>query len=70
MPVDWGFLGRFLELCIDLLITISSAALQLMSGSIFGDVLPNLKLQHVRDSKYGMFSSRTFPFLILQQLNV
>lgn len=47
---DWGFLGRFLELCIDLLIAISSAALQLMSGSIFGDVLPNLKLQHARDS--------------------
>ncbi|KAG1748132.1 SAC3/GANP/Nin1/mts3/eIF-3 p25 family-domain-containing protein [Suillus lakei] len=47
---DWGFLGRFLELCIELLDTISSAALQLMSGSIFGDVLPNLKLQHVRDS--------------------
>lgn len=47
---DWGFLGRFLESCIDLLITISSTALQLMSGSIFGDVLPNLKLQHARDS--------------------
>lgn len=47
---DWCFLGRFLELCIELLNTISSAALQLMGGSIFGDVLPNLKLQHARDS--------------------
>ncbi|KAG1782198.1 SAC3/GANP/Nin1/mts3/eIF-3 p25 family-domain-containing protein [Suillus placidus] len=47
---DWGFLGRFLELCIELLNTISSAALQLMGGSIFGDILPNLKLQHFRDS--------------------
>ncbi|KAG1824658.1 SAC3/GANP/Nin1/mts3/eIF-3 p25 family-domain-containing protein [Suillus subaureus] len=47
---DWGFLGRFLELCIELLNTISSTALQLMGGNIFGDVLPNLKLQHVRDS--------------------
>ncbi|KAG1858520.1 SAC3/GANP/Nin1/mts3/eIF-3 p25 family-domain-containing protein [Suillus subluteus] len=47
---DWSFLGRFLELCIELLNTISGAALQLMGGSIFGDVLPNLELQHVRDS--------------------
>ncbi|KAG1893364.1 SAC3/GANP/Nin1/mts3/eIF-3 p25 family-domain-containing protein [Suillus fuscotomentosus] len=49
---DWGFLGRFLELCIDVLITISSAALQLMGGNttIFENILPNLKLQHVRDS--------------------
>lgn len=47
---DWGFLGRFLELCIELLNNISGAALQLMNGSIFGDVLPNLKLQYARDS--------------------
>ncbi|KAG2155297.1 SAC3/GANP/Nin1/mts3/eIF-3 p25 family-domain-containing protein [Suillus bovinus] len=55
---DWGFLGRFLELCIDLLATISSAVLQLLSGSIsiFGDILPNLKLQHVRDSN-SMFDA-------------
>ncbi|KAG0696325.1 SAC3/GANP/Nin1/mts3/eIF-3 p25 family-domain-containing protein [Suillus ampliporus] len=47
---DWGFLGRFLELCTELLDAISSAALQLMSGSVFGDVLPSLQLRHVRDS--------------------
>jgi hypothetical protein len=47
---DWGFLGRFLELCIKLLDTISSAALQLMGGSTSRDIVPNLKLQYVRDS--------------------
>lgn len=54
-------------MCIDVLITISSAALELMGGSttIFENILPNLKLQHVRDSEYVMFPSRAFPCLFL-----